>query len=158
MTRVGLPAGCLPLHRRQERNDSLTPRLLRAWRATDYVVGAVAVRIGRRSTAMDALLARMGMRAGVFVTAWNPLSRLMPPGWNRRMQRSLVERLRRFVWVQADGSLRRWHEAHMLVMGDPRPVLRLARLFRQRGVVVVTRHRAARLIVLERRDPESAEQ
>jgi hypothetical protein len=151
MTCVGVPAGCLSRQKRQARNDTLTPRLLRAWRATDYAVGAVVVRIGRRSAAMDALLAQLGTRAGVFVTAWNPLSRPMPPGWNHRMQNCLVERLRRSVWVQVDGSLRRWREAHMLVTGDPRPILRLARLFRQRGVVMVARHQAARLVVVEAR-------
>jgi hypothetical protein len=123
-------------------------RLMRVWRATDYVVGAVVVRIGRRSPAMDALLAGMGARSGIFVTAWNPLSRAMPLGWNCRMQRCLAERLRRFVCVQADGSLHRWHETHLLVAGDARPVLRLARLFRQRGVVLVARRQAARLAVL----------
>ena len=43
----------------------------------------------RRLTApprMDALLARHGARCAVFVTAWNPFSRRMPAGWNRRMQ------------------------------------------------------------------------
>jgi hypothetical protein len=35
------------------------------------------------------------------------------------------------------------------VAADPRPVVRLARLFRQRGVVVVSRHQAARLVLLE---------
>lgn len=133
---------------RTDQAGAVTPRLLRAWRATDYVANAVPVRIGRRSPAMDALLARIGARTGVFVTAWNPLSRAMPAGWNRRMQRRLSERLRRHVMLPASGSLRRWHEAHLLVAADPRPVVRLARLFRQRGAVLVARHQAARLILL----------
>jgi hypothetical protein len=126
----------------------MTPRLLRAWRATDYVVDTVPVRIGRRSAAMDALLARTGARTGVFVTAWNPLARAMPAGWNRRMQRRLSERLRRYVSLQASGSLRRWHEAHLFVASDIRPIVRLARLFRQRGVVLVMRRQRARLVLL----------
>lgn len=125
-----------------------TPRLLRAWRATTYTADGAVVRIGRRSSSMNALLARLGARAGVFVTAWNPFSRAMPAGWNRRMQRCLGERLRRYRSLPADGSLRRWHEAHLLVAADERPILRLARLFRQRGVVLVARHQAARLLVL----------
>jgi hypothetical protein len=127
----------------------MNPRLLRDYRATNYSVDAVMVRIGRRSASMDALLARMEARTAVFVTAWNPLSRLMPEGWNRRMQHSLVKRLRRYVSRPASGSLRRWHEAHLLVAADPRPIVRLARLFRQRGVVVVSRHQAVRLVLLE---------
>jgi hypothetical protein len=97
---------------------------------------------------MDALLARRNARTGVFVTAWNPLSRAMPPGWNRRMQQRLSERLRRYVTLPARGSLRRWHEEHLLVAADKRPVMRLARLFRQRGVVLVARHQPARLVLL----------
>jgi hypothetical protein len=131
------------------------PRLLRAWRATDYVVGTVLVRIGRRSAAMDALLARIGARTGVFVTAWNPLARAMPAGWNPRMQRHLTERLRRYVSLQAGGSLRRWHEAHLLVAADQQPIVRLARLFRQRGVVLVARRRPARLVLLSWSDTGS---
>ncbi|HVC59454.1 MAG TPA: DUF3293 domain-containing protein [Acetobacteraceae bacterium] len=129
--------------------------MLRAWRATDYVVDTVLLRVGRCSSAMDALLTRAGARTGVFVTAWNPLSRAMPSGWNRRMQRRLGERLRRHVTLPAAGSLRRWHEAHLLVAADPRPVLRLARLFRQRGVVLVARHQAVRLVLLCRSDAGS---
>jgi hypothetical protein len=88
---------------------------------------------------MDALLTRAGARMGVFITAWNPLSRRMPEGWNRRMQRCLLERLRRHTRFRANGALRRWREEHLLVVADPRPMLRCARLFRQRGVVVVRR-------------------
>ena len=124
------------------------PRLLRAYRQTHYVVDGVDVRIGHRCAAMDALLARLGARVGVFVTAWNPLSRRMPGGRNRRMQRRLSEHLRRCVSLPAAGTLRRWHEAHRLVMRDPRWVTRVARRFRQRGIVVVQRGRAARLVIL----------
>ncbi len=127
----------------------VTALLLRAWRETAYVAGAAVVRIGRRSAAMDAVLAGMGARTGVLVTAWNPLSRRMPEGWNRRMQQRLGARLRRCASVAAAGSLRRWREEHVLVAGDPRPVVRLARVFRQRGVVVVARGRVARLVMLD---------
>jgi len=147
-----MAADCLGAQAQRGPADVVTPRLLRAYCATAYVVDAAVVRIGRRSTAIDALLARTGARAGVFITAWNPLSHAMPAGWNRRMQRRLEERLRRHVTLRAGGSLRRWHEAHLLVAADPRPVVRLARLFRQRGVVLVARHQAARLVLLGRID------
>jgi Protein of unknown function (DUF3293) len=144
-----MAADCPTAKAQSDETGAVPPRLLRAWRATDYRVDTVLVRIGRRSAAMDALLARIGARTGVFVTAWNPLLRAMPAGWNRRMQRSLSERLRRYVSLPAGGSLRRWHEAHFLVAADKRPVVRLARLFRQRGVVLVTRHQTARLALLD---------
>ncbi len=63
----------------------LPPRMLRAWRRTLYLLaGRIAVRIGRRSPAADALLAALGARQGVIVTAWNPFGRRRPEGWNRR--------------------------------------------------------------------------
>jgi hypothetical protein len=105
---------------------------------------------------MDALLARIGARTAVFVTAWNPLSRRMPEAWNRRMQRCMSERLRRYASLPADGSLRGWHEAHLLVAADKRPIVRLARVFRQRGVVLVARLGPAQLVLLEWNDAGSA--
>jgi len=126
----------------------MPPRLLRAYRATRYQVDDVTVRIGRRSKAMDDLLGAMGTRTGGFITAWNPLSHRMPEGWNRRMQHRLAERLRRYPLLPASGTLRRWHEAHLLVAAQPGQLPRLARLFRQRGLVLVHHHQPARLMLL----------
>jgi len=115
----------------------MTPRLLRAYRQTRYEAAGIPVFVGRRSRGMDALLRRHGSRAGVFVTAWNPYSRLMPTAWNNRQQRALLARLRRRIAIQADGGWRGWHEAHALVLAAPPMVIRLARSFRQNAVVAV---------------------
>jgi len=112
------------------------------------------VRIGRR--APDAVLVHLGGRAGGFVTAWNPFSRRMPDGWNRRMQRRLYERLRRHGVFPAEGSLGRWREAMLLVAGDPRLLVRLGRIFRQCAIVVVQGGRCARLVLLPRATCDSA--
>ena len=64
------------------------------------------------------------------------------------MQQRLRQCLRRFAVVDAEGSLHRWHEAMLLVAGDPRPVVRLAVRFRQRAVVILRRGRKARLRLL----------
>jgi hypothetical protein len=121
----------------------LPPSLLRAYRLTGYQAEGVAIRIGLRVP--DALFAGMHARTATLVTAWNPLSRRMPKGWNDRMQRRLRERLRRFVVRDAEGSLYRWREEMLLVGGDPRPVLRLAARFRQHGVVSLRTGQKARL-------------
>jgi len=118
----------------------IAARLLRAFRQTRYTAAGVVVRIGRRD--------RLRPRVAVFITAWNPRSRRMPEGWNRRMQLRLCERLRRYRTLPADGALHRWHEQHLLVVADPRPVLRLARLFRQYSVVISRRGQPARLVLL----------
>jgi hypothetical protein len=121
-------------------------RLLKAYRQTSYIAGKVEVRIARRSSAMDALLIAHGTRAGVFLTAWNPFSRRMPPEWNRRLQQGLKQRLRRYSTVPADGSWQRWHEEHLLLFADLRFAMKLARQFRQAGIVVVKRGQPAALM------------
>ena len=107
----------------------------------------MVVRIGCRTP--DALFIRLRSRTAVFITAWNPMSRRAPGGWNLRMQQRLTLHLRRHMSLPAEGSLHRWREAHLLVARDPRPIVQLARRFRQRGVVVVQRGRLARLVLID---------
>ena len=129
-------------------DGGVPPRLLRAYQQTRYVAGGIEIRIGRRNKVMDAWLAGRGARSGVLLTAWNPRSRRMPPGWNARMQRRLRELLHRVPSAAADGAWRRWHEEHLLVMRPTPWAVRVAARFRQCGVVAVQRGRPARLIVL----------
>jgi hypothetical protein len=124
----------------------MPPRLLRAYRRTRYSAGGVVVRIGRYVP--DVLFRQVGAREAVFVTAWNPRSRRMPSGWNARMQQRLAERLRRCAVVPAEGTLGCWHEAHLLVAADVGRMLRVARMFRQLGVVAVRQGHRARLVLL----------
>lgn len=101
------------------------------------------MRIGRRVP--DVLFDRLNARVAVFLTAWNPLSRRMPDGWNDRMQVHLRRLLRRCLVIEAEGSLHRWREAMLLVAGDPRPLVRLAARFRQCAVVIIRRGHRVRL-------------
>ena len=124
-----------------------------AFRAARYEAAGVVARIGARSAAMDALLARHRVRQGGFVTAWNPLSRRYPPGWNRRRQDMLRQAARRLLLEEGFGSASggaehgadHWAEHHLLLAGDPRRLLVLARRFRQWAIVTVARGRPARL-------------
>jgi Protein of unknown function (DUF3293) len=86
---------------------------------------------------MNEMLLSRGAREAAFVTAYNPFSRIMPSGWNLRMQARLTEALRRRPISPGNGSWRRWSEAHLVVFGDTRPTCRLARRFRQYGIVIV---------------------
>jgi hypothetical protein len=123
--------------------ESLPPPLARAYRLTRYRAAGFDIRIGRHAPA--ALFEMLGASQAALVTAWNPLSRRMPEGWNRRMQARLRERLRQGFVIDGEGELGGWHEAMLLVAGDPRRTIRLAAVFRQRAVVIVRRRRKAEL-------------
>jgi hypothetical protein len=124
---------------------TVSARTLTAYRKTTYEAAGIEVRIGRRSPAMDRLLASYGVRQAVFITAYNRFSQAMPPGWNQRMQARLLWVLRRRQVLPANGSWRRWSEAHLVVFGDVRPVCRLTGQFRQNAIVIVRRGQPAQL-------------
>jgi hypothetical protein len=115
------------------------PALARAYRLTRYVVGEVEIRIGRRCPALP---------EATLIGAWNPGSRRLPEGRNRRLHANLLAAARRLPTEAASGGLGRWREEHLLVRGDPRPALRLARRFRQRAVLRWRRGQAARILWL----------
>lgn len=114
-----------------------TAALLRAYARTEYEAGGAVARLGRRSPGIDAVLRRLGARQGGFVTAWNPVSRPMPEGWNRRMQARLLETTRRLPRASGQGRGRGWAEEHLLIAADPRRAWRLAQRFRQQAIVTV---------------------
>jgi hypothetical protein len=124
----------------------MRPALLRAYRQTRYEAAGITVRVGRRSVAMDRLLLARGAPAAVFITAYNPRSRPMQAGWNRRMQAHLRRALRRRSMLAASGRWRGWCEAHLLVFADPRPMRYLARRYRQNAIVIVRLRQPAQLM------------
>ncbi len=126
----------------------MTARLLRAYRRSGYEAAGAVARIGQRSADVDALLRRLGVRQGGFVTAWNPMSRRMPAGWNARALVRLRQAARRLPMAAGQGGDACWREAHLLLGGDPRRVLVLARRFRQRAIVVVRAGVPAWLVVV----------
>lgn len=128
------------------------PRLARGWRVTAYGAAGAEVRLGRRSRAVDALLAAGRVREGAFVGAWNPRSWAMPRRWNDRMLgrlRGLACRAgRRFHAGWGRASRPRWAEEHLLILGDLRPIIVLAHRFRQHAVLRVRLRAPSRLLVL----------
>jgi len=116
---------------------TISAATMRAYRATTYRVDGTEVRIGQRATL-----------TGVLLTAWNPRSRLMPIGWNRRMQHRLYLAIRRWSTQPASGTLGRWHEDHLCVQADPRACKVIARRFRQAALVILRRNHPSRLVLL----------
>jgi hypothetical protein len=124
----------------------VTPALRRAYHMTEYTVSGITLRIGRRSAEMDRLLRSRQQQEAAFITAYNPYSRPMAPGWNRRMQQRLMQAARRWPMLRASGQWRRWCEAHLVIFA-PRPCAAvLARRFRQHGIVMVRRRQPVLLI------------
>ncbi|NKC29678.1 DUF3293 domain-containing protein [Falsiroseomonas selenitidurans] len=123
---------------------------LAAFRATGYEAAGIVVRIGARSPAMEALLARHGARRAAFITAWNPRSRRMPAGWNRRMQDRLRQAAGVTVLAEGFGRGPGWAEHHLLLAGAPGRLLVLARRFRQWAIVALGPGQPARLLLAYR--------
>ena len=130
----------------QKPPHRLTPALLRAYRMTGYTTAGITVRIGRRSPAMDRLLLARRQREAAFVTACNPFSRRMPPGWNERMQASLTRAASRRIILPASGSWRRWSESHIAVFGSFLWTVVLARKYRQHAIVILRLRQPPRLV------------
>lgn len=133
---------------------ALPPDLLAAYQATLYTVetgrGTLGVRIGERSTAIDRLLTERGARAGVFVTAWNPLSRptdrKINETANRQLEAALSAAGLAFLPHVGRGDDPHWPPEHGFFVLDPPDPAALGRRWRQNAVVVIERGGPARLV------------
>ncbi len=129
-----------------------------AYLATDYVVRYgphdVVIRIDHKSQAVDRLLSRFNARTGVFITAWNPLSKARGLAANTAAHRRLVGVLRSaakpFLEGDGRGTDGDWPpEQSLLAFGlDRRAAASLGRRFRQNAVVFTERKRPAELLML----------
>jgi hypothetical protein len=128
------------------------PALLRGWRLTRYGAAGAVARVGRQSPGINALLVRAGVRQGAFVTAWNPCSRGRPRRWNdaalARLRAAAARRGIPFAEGEGRASAPPWAENHLLLFGDARRSVVLARRFRQHAAVLVRRGAPALLLVL----------
>lgn len=129
---------------------------------------AIDLRIGRRSAALDALLARHRATTWAFLTAVNPGSKRLDDDENRRRTRRLTAALARRGWPRRRGTgidpAGRWPpEPSFLVLdADPDALVALASRYGQAAFVAGEVGRPARLVWLdstmeagERRTPRS---
>ena len=136
----------------------MIPALDGAYRATTYRIlapdAAIDLFIDRRSGALDALLARRGVRNWAFLSACNPRSVPAPPGVNRRLATRLrrVLAARGWTWLEAAGiprDRRRAPEPSVWIGGiSERDARRVAEQFRQNAFLAGRRGRPARLVWL----------
>ena len=132
---------------------ALTPELVEAYRAADYVVAGpqVVIRVGEPNAALDALLGAAGCAA--FLTAANPGSGRRDEEENRRLVADLANALDAAGWRRLEGEGRdragAWPaEPSFLVLGIPRrQSLELARRFGQNGFVWCERGAAPELVL-----------
>ncbi len=117
-----------------------------AYRLTLYRAGDVLARVGRRSALADGWMARHGAREAGFITAWNPMSRMMPPRWNRAAQKQLARDLRGVPVEAGEGALGGWREEMLLVASPLGELRRLARRYRQAAIILLRRGRPAALV------------
>lgn len=126
--------------------------LISHFRATDYRCGAVTLRVGRRSLAVDQLLARRRARSCAFITACSPFSNRTSDGINKLRSRELRRDLssRGFAFDNALGQGYDWPaEESVLVFGISRPeASAIGRRYRQDAIVYARRDRPAELILL----------
>jgi hypothetical protein len=108
--------------------------------------------LGRRSLAVDRLLAAAGVREAAFAGAWNPCSRRAPDWRNARALARfvLMAQRRGIAFHHGAGHARRpaWAEDHLLLLGDARRAAALAHRFGQHAVLVVRRGGRAWMRVL----------
>jgi hypothetical protein len=127
---------------------ALPDHLSRAYRRSRYSVAGLSLSVGRRSVALDGLLAGMGVRNAVLITAWNPASRRMPLRWNERMMAALRHQLGTTPALPASGAWHKWAEDHLLVIGDRRRLAVLARRFGQSAIIGLKIGQDVRLLPL----------
>ena len=126
----------------------MPPHLAAAYRASRYSAAGVALRIGRRSRALDGLLAGMGMREAVLITASNPHGRRAQAGWNARMMGRLHAALCRRTAYPAESGSGLWREEQFMVAGQLGWMKRLGRRYRQVAIVRLRVGMAPRLLPL----------
>jgi len=127
---------------------TLSASLHQAYSAAEYRVAGCALRIGRRSFALDGLLLGMGAREAVLITACNPRGRLSSENRNAAMMRRLQAALRRRTSFPAQSGAGRWTEAQFLAACPEAWACVVARRFGQNALVVLRPRQKPRLRVL----------
>ena len=126
----------------------MPPHLARAYRSSRYQAAGVDLRIGRRSRALDGLLAGMGARQAVLITASNPNGRRTPTGINARWMARLHADLGGHTALPAESGTGLWREAQFMAAGPEAWMKRLGRRYRQVALVRLRPGQAPMLLAL----------
>lgn len=132
-----------------------------AYRDTNYVAilseGETVIRIGQRNTSVERWLTDLGKRSALFLSAWNPMSKLLTAEENAARHADLLRRVVAGGWpcVEAEGrsSAGDWSETSLLIAGMGHyEADRLAKHFEQAGYVWIDLEKSASLRIRTLRD------
>jgi hypothetical protein len=126
----------------------MPPHLATAYTRSRYQAAGIDVRINRRSRALDGLLAGMGARQAVLITASNPNGRRAPAGRNARLMQSLHAALGSRTALPAESGSGLWREQQFMAAGPEAWMKRLGRRYRQVALVRLRPGQAPRLLAL----------
>jgi hypothetical protein len=145
---------------------TLPPKLRAAYERALYRVdtpqGAIVLRVGSKSAALDRLLAAHGVVTAALLSAANPGSRPLSASANRRRHRKLRARVAavgyRFLpGESSEAKSGTWREASLLVLGFEREeAIALARELGQVAILVARAGQAVRLVEVDRGAPSAA--
>ncbi len=121
---------------------------LEAYKRVAYRAVGRCWHIGRKAQDLDGVLAGMGVRQAVLMTAWNPRGKRLPAARNERRMRALHASLSRVRTYGASSGDGRWVEAQFLAALPAARASVLARRFGQNAIVLLARARRPRLLVL----------
>jgi len=124
------------------------PDLAVAFARAPYRVAGLTLRIGRRDRALDRLLAGLGVREAMLITAANPHGRRVPAAWNARRQAALWAALGAQAIMPAESGAGRWREPQILAAGPAGRLIRTGRRFRQAALVRLRPGQAPALVPL----------
>lgn len=134
--------------------SAVDARHRQAYRETDYIAflpqGEALVRVGETSQLIDDWIASQNLRSAIFLSALNPMSRVLSETENAGRHAQLVELARRNDWPTAPGVGRSrsgdWAETSLLIGGvSALDASQLARQFEQAGFLWLQRGEAAAL-------------
>lgn len=127
----------------------------KAYRDTSFIgdtpAGEIIIRVGKKSEALDAMLAKEGVRDWAFITAWNPRSQKLSEAENAARNDALREALRakgvKFFEGKGVGPDGGWSEESVLAIGINREdALAIGRRYAQAAIVIGSAEKPAKLL------------
>ncbi len=126
--------------------------LNKAFTNTKYSFPDVSIEIGKRSEALDALLAKHKLNSWAIITAYNPQAKLQDAALNIAAQKELKEKLSDYLLIEGMNIAEdeKWNEPSFLVLGISSQMAKdVAEAFRQVAIVYGELGAEAKLVEIQ---------